>query len=1006
MSKTITTAQTTTLNVDASNENWVVDIGGSITVANGHGMVNSMAFHDSVMTTSGAIVADGMFKSGMFSEGLNAILQVDTAGTIHAYNGMAFYGEGTEAENLGEITAANIGIYGNAKDMDIVNTGTIDAHIGLYVENTYSSMSGFYNSGTITADMGIVTVNGGLRITNTATGVIDATTTAITLGEDQSGQAKVSNDGLIHSDDIAILGSTGRDFITNTGTIEGRIVLGAGNDYFRNTDTGTIDHAVDGGLGNDTYGFFAGAFDIIDAGGQDTIESTITRSLAPYANIENLALGGKDNINGTGNTLANIILGNDGNNILDGGNDNVIDILVGGSGNDTYILGSHNDDVYESAANSDPFSTAGGGIDTIVSTISRSLAAYAEVENLKLLGSGNLNGTGNYLANVITGTAGNNILDGGVEDSPQGAQIDTLVGGAGNDTYVLGSGSDKVIDSAGIDTITSEISRTLASYPTIENLTLLGQANLSGTGNALVNTITGNTGNNVLDGGIDTVVDTLKGGAGNDTYILGSGTDKIVETTGSDTIISTISRSLTGYANVENLTLKGTGNINATGNALANILVGNAGNNILDGGADNMADTLKGGLGNDTYVLGSGADLISDSGGNDTVTSTVSRSLASLSTIENLTLLGSANINATGNALNNVLTGNSGMNTLNGGAGNDIYMLGSGSDTVIDTSGIDTISSAISRSLASYASIENLILTGSANINATGNALNNVLTGNSGMNTLNGGAGNDIYMLGSGADNVVDSAGTDMITSLISRNLSTFATIENLKLLGVASINGTGNALANTLTGNSGINILSGAAGNDVLIGGAGADKLDGGANSDTASYAGASAGVVANLATASANTGDAKGDTYVSIENLTGSSYNDILIGNSAANVLSGWTGADKLTGGAGADIFLFKSAGDTTVATAGQDTIYDFTHGQGDKISLSGIDANSALTGDQAFVFKGSAAFSGTYGELRFDKQASDTYIYGDINGDKVADFAIHLDDAIALQASDFLF
>ncbi|PPJ47872.1 hypothetical protein C0075_20375 [Rhizobium sp. KAs_5_22] len=829
----------------------MVDFGGSITVANGHGMANSMAFHDSLMTTSGAIVADGMFKSGMFSEGLNAILQVDTGGTIHAYNGMAFYGEGTEAENLGAITAANIGIYGNAKDMDIVNTGTIDAHIGLYVENTYSSMSGFYNSGTITADMGIVTVNGGLRITNTAAGVIDATTTAITLGLDQSGQANVFNDGLIHSDDMAILGSTGRDFITNTGTIEGRIELGAGNDTFRNTDTGTIDHAVDGGLGDDTYGFFAGAFDIIDAGGQDTIETTITRSLAPYANIENLTLAGTGNINGTGNTLANIILGNDGNNTLDGGNDNVIDILVGGSGNDTYILGSHNDDVYESAANPDPFSTAGGGIDTIVSTISRSLAAYAEVENLKLLGSGNINGTGNYLANIITGTAGNNVLDGGVEDSPQGAKIDTLVGGAGNDTYVLGSGFDKVIDTAGIDTITSEISRNLASYPTIENLTLLGQANLSGTGNALVNTITGNTGNNVLDGGIDTVVDTLIGGAGNDIYILGSGVDKIVDTSGSDTITSTISRSL-----------------------------------------------------------------------------------------------------------------------------------------------------------VSYASIENLTLLGSANINATGNALNNVLTGNSGMNTLNGGAGNDIYMLGSGADNVVDSAGTDMITSLISRNLSTFATIENLKLLGVANINGTGNALANTLTGNSGINILSGAAGNDLLIGGAGADKLDGGANSDTASYAGASAGVIANLATASANTGDAKGDTYVSIENLTGSSYNDILTGNSAANVLSGWTGADKLTGGAGADIFLFKSAGDTTVATAGQDTIYDFTHGQGDKISLSGIDANSVIAGDQAFVFKGSAAFSGSYGELRFDKQASDTYVYGDINGDKIADFAIHLDDAIALQASDFLF
>lgn len=132
MSKTITTAQTTTLIVDASNENRVVDIGGSITVANGHGMVNNMGFHDGVMTTSGAIIADGIFKSGMFSEGHNAILQVDTLGTIHGYNGMAFYGEGTKAENLGTTTAANIGICGNAQNTDVVNMGAIEAKTGLW----------------------------------------------------------------------------------------------------------------------------------------------------------------------------------------------------------------------------------------------------------------------------------------------------------------------------------------------------------------------------------------------------------------------------------------------------------------------------------------------------------------------------------------------------------------------------------------------------------------------------------------------------------------------------------------------------------------------------------------------------------------------------------------------------------------------------------------------------------------------------------------------------------
>ena len=81
-------------------------------------------------------------------------------------------------------------------------------------------------------------------------------------------------------------------------------------------------------------------------------------------------------------------------------------------------------------------------------------------------------------------------------------------------------------------------------------------------------------------------------------------------------------------------------------------------------------------------------------------------------------------------------------------------------------------------------------------------------------------------------------------------------------------------------------------------------------------------------------------------------------------------------MTGGLGADTFLFKAIGDTTVATTGQDTIFDFSHAQGDRISLPGIDANTALSGDQAFLFKGMAAFSGA-------------------NGDKAADFVIHFDD-----------
>ncbi|URK89254.1 calcium-binding protein (plasmid) [Rhizobium sp. RCAM05350] len=355
-------------------------------------------------------------------------------------------------------------------------------------------------------------------------------------------------------------------------------------------------------------------------------------------------------------------------------------------------------------------------------------------------------------------------------------------------------------------------------------------------------------GNDFFDnrgGVIDSAID---GGQGDDTYFLGGTSDRIKDTAGNDTVNAAFTCNLATYATIENLTLSGTGNNNGTGNALANVIYGNLGNNVLDGGIDNILDTLRGDAGNDTYVLGAGVDNVVDLSGIDTITSTITRSLNTFTTIENLKLLGSSNINGTGNALANTLTGNSGNNVLDGGV-----------DAAIDT--------------------------------------------------LKGGAGNDTYILSSGTDQIIDTSGTDTITSTVSRNLVSYSTIENLNLLGTLDITGTGNTLANKITGNSGSNALNGAAGNDVLVGGAGADKLDGGSGTDTASYTGSASGLTANLSKPSANTGDAKGDAYVSIENLTGSSHNDTLTGNTGSNVLTGGTGADKMTGGTGADTFLFKS-------------------------------------------------------------------------------------------------
>jgi Ca2+-binding RTX toxin-like protein len=420
-----------------------------------------------------------------------------------------------------------------------------------------------------------------------------------------------------------------------------------------------------------------------------------------------------------------------------------------------------------------------------------------------------------------------------------------LSGGVGNDTYVVGAG-DTVIENVneGIDTVRSSVTWTLTAD--VENLTLTGAAVINGMGNELDNVLTGNSAANVLSGGV-----------GNDTYVVGAG-DMVMENAneGIDTVRSSVVWALT--ADVENLTLTGAAAIKGTGNALDNVLLGNAGANVLDGGAG--ADTMAGSLGNDTYVMDNAGDTVVENvgEGTDTVQSSITYTLAA--NVEKLTLTGSDAINGTGNELNNVLTGNAGTNVLDGGAGADTMSGGAGDDTyIVDdagdkitegaNAGTDTVQSAITYTLAS--NVENLVLTGSAAINATGNTLKNMLVGNDAANTLNGGAGADTMAGGAGDDTyVVDNVGdvvteatnegTDTVQSAVTYTLA--AGVENLTLTGAAAIKGTGNALDNVLTGNTGRNVLTGGAGNDTYV-------FDRGGGHDTVSDSDATAGNTDTLA-------------------------------------------------------------------------------------------------------------------------------------------------------------
>ena len=226
------------------------------------------------------------------------------------------------------------------------------------------------------------------------------------------------------------------------------------------------------------------------------------------------------------------------------------------------------------------------------------------------------------------------------------------------------------------------------AYNYIQSGNALGLQEWALSGNDVLNgsiyndTLLSYNGNDTLNGGLGN--DTMIGGTGNDTYIVDSISDVVTESLNQGTDVIQSSVTYTASANVENLKLTGSSNIDATGNTLNNTLTGNSGNNTLNGGSGN--DTMVGGNGNDTYVVDSTSDKVTEASnaGTDTIQTTLATySIASLTNIENLSFVGIGNATLTGNALNNTLTGNSGNNTLNGGSGNDTLTGGSGADTFV-----------------------------------------------------------------------------------------------------------------------------------------------------------------------------------------------------------------------------------------------------------------------------------------------------------------------------------
>ncbi len=320
------------------------------------------------------------------------------------------------------------------------------------------------------------------------------------------------------------------------------------------------------------------------------------------------ALGGDDVVSGGAGD--DQLLGSAGNDQLSGdaGNDTLVgglgsDTATGGPGDDTFVVDSASDVVNEAVLKaSTPFSH-------------RSVGRWAaNIESLTLTGAAAIDGIGNSLNNTLSGNSAVNRLDGG-------AGADAMQGGAGNDTYVADNAGDVITEAAGAGTDVVEASVSYTLSANVENAVLTGTASINVTGNASNNTLTGNSGANRIDGAAG--ADAMTGGIGNDVYVVDSTGDVVSEAAagGTDTVESTVTYSLA--TNVENLTLTGTGAINASGNTLANTLTGNAAANLLDGGAG--ADTMIGGAGNDVYVVDNAGDVVTEaaSAGTDRVDSSV-----------------------------------------------------------------------------------------------------------------------------------------------------------------------------------------------------------------------------------------------------------------------------------------------------------------------------------------------------------------------------------------------
>jgi len=640
---------------------------------------------------------------------------------------------------------------------------------------------------------------------------------------------------------------------------------------------------------------------------------------------------------------------------------------VASTGNDIIFGGSANDTINALAGNDIIF--GGGGNDTLNGGTGTNTAGYsALVSNYNFT----LNADGSVI--VADQRAG----------SPDGTDTDINI-----QNYRFGDGVvvakaqlpfAVIMGTAGSDTLTGS-----AVVPSSGQL-IVGLA-----GN---DTLTAGTrGNTTLDGGdgndtlrdagtaaVASIVDTMIGGAGNDTYVVTRASDVVVEQLngGTDTVRTSLGIYLLPDS-VENLIYTGTAGIKATGNALANTISGFNHTSVLDGGDGSdtalftgqlaqytltsnldgsvkLVDTRAGSPDGTTTLanfelfqfgdglvltqaqIGGGggvpAPIVNGTAGNDVLTSSVPSAIIS-------GLAG--NDTLTANAANQILDGGTGADilsdngqsgiTLFGSAGNDTYIVSNPGTVVTELAGNGT--DTLQTSLSSYqlaANVEALVYTGSGSFSSTATAAGQTITGGTAADTLGDGGFTDITLRGGGgadtfnvtnnSTTISEVAGTTNAT--ITTSLSDYSlggNVQNLTYTGSAAFTGNGNGAANTVTGGSGSDTLFGNGGNDTVVGGAGNDRLSGGGGSDTFVFAPVNPATTAGIYTA----GFGKDVITDFTAPMTNSSHDVLLFSSS---MFAPGTTADALVGGtahnaAGGLVTTAQSGNSVVITVDPTDTI-----------------------------------------------------------------------------------